>query len=210
MDIESGIIFPISTGRLNLGRELTSEESSAFGTVIDSGMRDNDGNITSKCSHVFDEYKELVDIKDFLEMAVNKFVSDIYHPKNDISFYITQSWLNVTKKNMFHHRHSHPNSYVSGVLYLSCIDDDRIEFYKFPPANTIKQILEVADGENTIRNSNLVWYKVKYLDIVLFPSFLTHAVPTNKTDKERISLSFNTFIRGNIGSDHYLTEVILQ
>ena len=35
--------------------------------------------------------------------------------------------------------------------------------------------------------------------LVLFPSTLLHAVAKNKSDVERISLSFNTFIKGQLG-----------
>ena len=44
--------------------------------------------------------------------------------------YITQSWLNYTRANQFHHRHEHPNSFVSGVLYINADKaTDRINFY---------------------------------------------------------------------------------
>jgi len=38
----------------------------------------------------------------------------------------------------------------------------------------------------------------------LFPSTLMHSVAKNKSDVERISLSFNTFIRGKLGGDSSL------
>ena len=34
----------------------------------------------------------------------------------------------------------------------------------------------------------------------MFPSNLNHAVQTKKTDGTRISLSFNTFLKGELGS----------
>jgi hypothetical protein len=33
--------------------------------------------------------------------------------------YITQSWLNYTETNQYHHKHEHPNSLVSGVFYVN-------------------------------------------------------------------------------------------
>ena len=42
-------------------------------------------------------------------------------------------------------------------------------------------------------------------ELILFPSNLPHSVPINASDKERISLSFNTWTKGNIGSIEHLT-----
>ena len=37
-----------------------------------------------------------------------------------------------------------------------------------------------------------------------------HDVPINETDQQRISLSFNTYFRGEIGSKKQLTQVVLK
>jgi hypothetical protein len=46
-------------------------------------------------------------------------------------------------------------------------------------------------------------------ELLLFPSDLTHDVPTVTGDVERISISFNTFLVGKIGSNENLTELII-
>jgi hypothetical protein len=58
-------------------------------------------------------------------------------------------------------------------------------------------------------NSETWWFTVKTGDIILFPSFLTHMVETKEEDNTRISLAFNVFIKGNIGNNKNLTELIL-
>jgi hypothetical protein len=50
-------------------------------------------------------------------------------PKNNIELYITQSWLNYTEENQYHHRHEHPNSVVSGVLYFDSDKKDMIKYF---------------------------------------------------------------------------------
>ena len=51
-------------------------------------------------------------------------------PQNNVEIYITQSWLNYIDENQYHPMHYHPNSVVSGVLYLDCDkDNDRIHFF---------------------------------------------------------------------------------
>jgi hypothetical protein len=43
----------------------------------------------------------------------------------------------------------------------------------------------------------------------MFPSSTTHQVETKKGTNTRISLAFNTFYKGTIGSNKDLTELIL-
>ena len=42
-------------------------------------------------------------------------------------------------------------------------------------------------------------------ELILFPSNLQHSVPQNESDEERISLSFNTWAKGNLGNEKDLT-----
>ena len=43
----------------------------------------------------------------------------------------------------------------------------------------------------------------------MFPSSTTHQVETKQGNNTRISLAFNTFYKGTIGSNFELTELIL-
>jgi hypothetical protein len=43
----------------------------------------------------------------------------------------------------------------------------------------------------------------------MFPSSTTHQVDTKKGTNTRVSLAFNTFYKGTIGSNSNLTELIL-
>jgi len=124
---------------------------------------------------------------------------------NSIVPYITQSWLNYTKTDQFHHHHSHANSYVSGVFYVNADKEvDKIAFHK-----RSLPTIELHKTEYNIFNSNSWWYPVKTGDIILFPSFLIHGVDKKKGTNTRISLSFNVFIKGKIGNKLQLTELML-
>jgi hypothetical protein len=58
--------------------------------------------------------------------------------------------------------------------------------------------------EFNLFNSTSWWFETGTNDLVLFPSNLTHMVE-KVVGKERISLSFNTFLKGYIGEDIELT-----
>ena len=119
--------------------------------------------------------------------------------------YITQSWANYTKKNQYHHTHEHPNSFISGVLYINANEaHDKITLHK----KSYQQIKPVPTEWNWY-NSDSWFYTVKTGMIILFPSGTTHNVETKVGDNKRISLAFNTFFKGTMGENSQLTELIL-
>jgi len=116
-----------------------------------------------------------------------------------IKAYITQSWLNYTQQNQFHHIHSHPNSFLSGVYYISC-DDDTISFQDF----TYKQIDPIVEKQT--RYNSARWDQpTKTHDLFLFSSALKHSVNLKQNNATRISLAFNVFLKGEIGKARNLT-----
>ena len=59
-------------------------------------------------------------------------------------------------------------------------------------------------------NSATFMLPMKKGELILFPSHLTHSVPANQSDEERISLSFNTWAKGNMGDIASLTYLPLD
>ena len=196
-------IFPTPIYISKLNRELTNKELS-FIDLTKSNCNKNDGNITSKNNYILNE-KPFLNIKKELDLRIQDYFDKVISPANKITPYITQSWLNYTETNQYHHRHAHPNSLVSGVFYINCHEEhDKIKFFN-DNYKTIK--LEVKDWN--MWNSESWWFPVKTGDIILFPSSLTHMVETKQGDNTRISLAFNVFIKGTVGNNKSLTELIL-
>jgi uncharacterized protein (TIGR02466 family) len=164
----------------------------------------NDGNITSNNNYILNE-KPFLNIKKELDLRVKDYFKKVISPTDTITPYITQSWLNYTEKNQYHHKHAHPNSLVSGVFYINCHKElDKIKFFD-DKYKTIKP--EIKDWN--LWNSETWWFPVKTGDIIMFPSSLTHMVETKEGNNTRISLAFNVFIKGTIGVNKSLTELIL-
>ncbi len=203
--IEANIngIFPTPIYISKLNRELTPLELK----FVDKNKKDfykNDGNITSNNNYILNE-KPFINIKKELDLRVQDYFDKVISPANNIKPYITQSWLNYTETNQYHHKHAHPNSLVSGVFYINCDDKfDKIKFFN-DKYQTIKPEVKTWN----IWNSESWWFSVKTGDIILFPSSLTHMVETKEGTNTRISLAFNVFIKGTIGNNKQLTELIL-
>jgi len=196
-------IFPTPIYISKLDRELTPLELK----FVDKNKKDfykNQGNITTNNNYILNE-KHFTNIKKELDLKVQDYFNKVISTANNITPYITQSWLNYTETNQYHHKHAHPNSLLSGVFYINCDKEyDKITFFN-DNYKTIK--LEIKDWN--IWNSESWWFPVKTGDVILFPSSLTHMVETKKGDNTRISLAFNVFIKGTIGSNNQLTELKL-
>tara|TARA_R100001086_G_scaffold232346_1_gene153496 strand:+ start:369 stop:986 length:618 start_codon:yes stop_codon:yes gene_type:complete len=165
----------------------------------------NAGNINTKDNYILNR-KEFKNIKKFLDKTCKDYLERVICPKNNIELYITQSWLNYTETNQYHHKHAHPNSVISGVLYFdSDKENDKI---LFSDPITYKQIKPDIDKYN-VWNSDTWWFAVETGMLIMFPSSTTHQVETKKGNNTRISLAFNTFYKGSVGSNSDLTELIL-
>jgi uncharacterized protein (TIGR02466 family) len=196
-------IFPTPIYISKLNRDLTNKELS-FIDKTKSDCNKNEGNITSNDNYILNN-KTFKNLKEDLDLRVKDYFNKVISPTDAISPYITQSWLNYTETNQYHHKHAHPNSLVSGVFYINCHEEhDKIKFFN-ERYQTIKP--EIKDWN--IWNSTSWWFSVKTGDIILFPSSLTHMVETKQGDNTRISLAFNVFIKGTVGINKELTELVL-
>ena len=147
---------------------------------------------------------ELSNIRAFIEAKLHEFVTKIYASTDKLV--ITQSWLNKSKKGESHHEHVHPNSMVSGVWYPHI--HEQMPPIQFRSRNQRDVSLQ-TEKYNTF-NSATFMLPMKRGELILFPSNLTHSVPTNVGEEERISLSFNTWPKGNMGDIKSLTYLPLD
>jgi uncharacterized protein (TIGR02466 family) len=194
-------LFPTAVTFETLEREFTQEEK-AFFEKISKDTYKNMGNVTSNNTYVLDE-PEMADLKSFMEQGVAKYISLICQLTDGHQIEITQSWTNYTEKGQFHHKHRHPNSFLSGVFYINAKKDvDKIHFFK----DEFKQIKPEIKDFNMF-NSDSWFFSVESMQLVLFPSSLEHMVQVVESDETRVSLSFNTFFKGTIGSSKALTEL---
>ena len=194
-------LFPTPVGFFKFNEGLTEKETQF---LLEQPQRPNDGNTSSVDKYILKQ-KKLNNLTTFIEKCAYEYFMATVCPKNDVRLRITQSWLNWTTPGQFHHKHAHPNSFVSGCFYVNANKDtDKIYFYrdgyqqiKFPPA------------EWNMFNSESWWFPVGTGDLVFFPSHLTHMVQPVGGEDTRISLAFNMFPVGHIGDEDQLTALYL-
>ena len=201
-------VFPCPVYIVKRDTNLSPKEAKEIRKIIDKeGMYKNAGNSTSNNSYIFNG--KLKNIKQFCEEQLKIYVEQVICPKEELDYYITQSWLNVTKPGEWHHEHFHKNSIISGVFYISTEEDDKITFSD--PNIKLKELITFKQKEYNPFNSSSWFFPSMTNDLVLFPSWLDHKVEVNeKATTDRISISFNTFVRGTLGKRNNKTELILK
>lgn len=144
---------------------------------------------------------ELSRVRKFIDSQIKQFVVNVMG--SDDEMVITQSWVNRNTKGESHHEHKHPNSIVSGVWYPQIYE-------KSPPIQFTmgdQRDLVLSIKQYTRYNSAKFTIPMRQGELILFSSNLTHSVPPNELDEERISLGFNTWPKGSFGNVESLNHV---
>ena len=198
-------LFPEPLYFSKLERVLTKEELKIL-NEHKKKTKKNAGNSRTKDSYVL-EHKTLNNLKKDLHTKVMDYFDKVICTDNLMTPYITQSWINYTKSDQFHHKHNHSNSLVSGIFYISA--DKKVDSITFSKVSLDDRI-KLNITKYNIFNSSSCTFPVETGNILLFRSSLVHGVGKKKGNNIRISLSFNVFIKGTIGNKNDLTELILE
>lgn len=197
------LIFPTPIMLCDLDRSFTDQELVAVDKHRNLASL-NVGNQRSNNSYILEE-PEFKELKQVCLDAANQYMQRIYKPKYPVGVRITQSWVNWTEPNGFHHVHTHTNSFINGTLYIRTNPaEDKIKFL------TSGYSMINLETDHYDKCNSIAWdFPVNAGQIILFPSNLKHMVDTVTSKETRISLSFNTFLTGTIGDANLLTELKL-
>lgn len=191
-------LFPTPVMRSSIGRPFTDDERRFFERQ-QAAIHANALNVRSKDTQVLNA-SAMHGLRTIVLDAINQFAWKTISANPRHEFYLTQSWLNYTRPGEAHHRHRHTNSLVSGVLYVNAKkDSDAIVFYR----NDVNQLLVTEEGLN-LYNAPSWTFPVATGDLVLFPSGVMHGVDQTSGQHTRVSLAFNAFVRGEVGTENSL------
>lgn len=194
-------LFPVPLMVFDLSDEGFTEEETNFclQQYHEGKISNNIGNFRGLDGFVLNN-PALARLNSFIDSAIDKYADEVLGINNTerVKIHVTQSWLNFSPPKTYHHKHTHPNSYISGVMYIKTEESDKIMFHS-PYKPYIFQCR--PDGEYTIWNSPTWWYPARQGTLILFPSTFEHEVPMTEGTEIRTSLSFNTFFKGTVGSE---------
>ena len=170
--------------------ETLAQRLRSTGTGIEkSNHWQSDGNL-----HECEELKSLCDSI----VEESSFVFDLFNVKRD-SQYINNMWVNIGVHGHHHEYHVHPNSYLSGILYVKtpilCGDT----LFHNP---TTQNIMIQPDFNNFDKINAGKWVvKPEKGKIVFFPSWIPHSVRQGhefQENEERITLAFTMMFRSKV------------
>ena len=190
-------LFATPLYRSQLGRAFSEAELEFMQSDLDGPIRAI-ANHSSKNKNVLAS-EAMSGIRAVLQACLDDYFTKVYNSSNDVSLQITQSWLTLSRRGESHHSHAHPNSVVSGILYINLAENEGINFYR----NEDMIWYELLRSADTYYNAYKYFIKTAIGDILLFPSNVRHSVQEVEEDISRTSLSFNTFFSGELGRDEF-------
>ena len=162
----------------------------------------------SKNSYILEE-PEAIDLKSYILGLTSQYGKLLGYDYESYRF--GQSWVSYKHPGQHHTMHSHPNSLISGVFYFGEPTDKTpaIKFHKLEGGFNVSYL-----SPKLVKDKRELKYSQKEFSIeftpgllLLFPSYLHHSVPLNKTDKTRCSLAFNVVPKVGLGDETSLTEL---
>ncbi|BFM08730.1 putative 2OG-Fe(II) oxygenase [Halioxenophilus aromaticivorans] len=106
---------------------------------------------------------------------------------------VKEMWMNESVTGAAQLLHSHANSMISAVIYLTDVHPSaRIVFHK--PSSGNQFIFSNTHAESATTPFNAERWVPEQLnrgDVVFFPSYMQHAVPPNQGNQPRISIALN-------------------
>lgn len=197
-------MFAVPLYRAQLGRNFTAEEQAFFQQALSGAVRAI-SNYSSPDKAVL-KAPELAELRQFVEMHLASFMRTVFNTTNQVELKITQSWLTLSNKGESHHVHTHPNSVVSGVLYINLAPQDGINFYR----NEDNIWYELIRQQDNYYNALQYFVQCNVGELLLFPSNVRHGVREVTADIQRVSLSFNTFFSGQLGRDDFANALNIE
>ena len=132
----------------------------------------------------------LVDVASLLSPLLPEFGALLFGQK--LGWSLKEMWVNVVDTGGRQAMHNHANSFISGVVYLTRTHDDARTVFLKSPGGTDFAFRNDHAGVATNPYNADKWISPPPDpgDVVLFPSYLMHAVPVNPGER-RITLAFN-------------------
>jgi uncharacterized protein (TIGR02466 family) len=175
----------------NVRLDLNSEE------IINHLNTSSFNNINKQCvcyvSENFNILDELMSLKKQIELHVKNYLYEVFEYKMDYKF--LNSWATKTNKEGYDVRHSHCNTFLSGVYYPKANENFKIIFYKKK-----SEFWNINCNKYNEFNSKELFFNIEEDNtLLLFPSDLEHSIAKNNSNLTRYSIAFNINPKGYIG-----------
>jgi len=188
-------LFPTAVIKFDVGRDF-SEKELLFVKSFEGRLHRNMLNWMTEDNDILG-HAPMQGLREIVTKRLNQYFRHVYQPSTNVECYITQSWINYSYGGEAHHQHFHSNSFLSGCMYIQAEEGDRIRYW-----DKRMDWFSIPAKEENKYNSKNWWIPANAGDIIVWPAELPHDVPQLEKERSapRISLAFNAFLKGTIGS----------
>lgn len=204
MDHQMMNMFAVPLYKARLGRQFSTDEMQFFQAQLKAPVQAI-SNYASQNKKILDE-PAMQNIRAVLQSHLDQFFRITFNSTNKVALQITQSWLTRSQQGDSHHVHTHPNSVVSGVLYINLAPEDGITFYR----NEDNLWYELLRSEDSYYNAPSYFIQTSMGELILFPSHIRHGVRTVTAPVDRVTLSFNSFFSGELGREEFSNQLSIR
>jgi uncharacterized protein (TIGR02466 family) len=102
---------------------------------------------------------------------------------------IKEAWVNVLETGGSQFMHTHANSFVSGIVYLTQPDASSNTVFR-KPSGSAEYIFKNDVPLDHYSSDTWIMSDVSPGDLLLYPSYLSHGVPPNEGQR-RVTMAFN-------------------
>jgi hypothetical protein len=163
----------------------------------------------SKNSYIVD-HPVCKPLADFFMQCFNDFATNVMRYRyKELQF--AQSWLTYKEPGQFHKAHTHPNTLLAGVFYYDYQPGDAAICFSKQAGSQHRTYLEPSlldDYQSHIFSQEEIYFTPQQNNFIIFPSYVTHGVPPNKTNKVRKALGVNALTKGTLGDKETISEII--
>ena len=165
--------------------------------------------IISKNSYIVD-HPVCRELSDFFMHHFRVFATEIMrYDYDELEF--AQSWLTYKKPGQFHKAHTHPNTLLAGVFYYDFEPGDPAICFSKVAGSQYRSYLEpslLPDYQNYPYSQEELYFTPEKNNFIIFPSYVTHGVPPNQTNRMRKALGVNVLTKGKLGDRETISEII--
>lgn len=181
--------IPFMRARATLHAELVARLAEHFASVA---TRDNSSSNNLSHTAMLRPQDSMLLTK-AAELIAPRVVEYGFHLMGErMRWFLKEMWVNVMETGGRQAMHNHANSFISGVVYLTPTHPGSQTVFMKSPGGTDFLLKNDHKGTTHSEFSADKWVSPapEPGDMVLFPSYLMHAVPPNQGER-RITLSFN-------------------
>ena len=129
---------------------------------------------------------------DVLKKFLTNCLAEFPPIKKSVKLFVS-AWININPPEAFNMKHNHPTSDLSGVLWIKSQKDCGNIIFDSPRSFATHQEIECYNED--FKENNNYFHSFSFNPVagrlIVFPSHLEHHVDFNKSQEDRISVSFN-------------------